>query len=208
MLGVKSLNEITWLLTSGNNIYTLWTQIKDQWLSGNLMGKDGDSTGQKRDDNTLTINMVKRFEGITEPEFLKDLLTKVLEGKCVLMQSKDYTKLPLVSTLTQSYKVQQELQKEILKHCQVKWEKELGVDCSWEDLAGAIPVLDSVEELTRIENALTFDYISSLISKSKSVPNPPTSLTARVDTLVSQHFGLKRRTRIEPYRIIMTLNHG
>jgi hypothetical protein len=179
------LNEITWLLTSSNDIYTLWTQIKDQWLSGNLPGKDGDSTGQKRDDNTLTINMVKGFKGITEPEVVKDLLTKVLEGKCVLMQSKDYRKLPLVSTWTQSYKVQRELRKEILKHCQVKWEKELGADCSWEDLAGAILVLDSVKELTRIKSALTFEYTSSLISKSKSVPNPPTSLTARVDTLVS-----------------------
>ena len=73
--------------------------------------------------------MVKGFEGITEPEVVKDLLTKVLEGKCVLTQSKDYRKLPLVSTLTRSYKVQRELRKEILKHCQVKWEKELGADC-------------------------------------------------------------------------------
>jgi hypothetical protein len=92
--------------------------------------------------------------------------------------------------LTRSYKVQRELQKVILKYCQEKFKNEVGNDSLWEDLVTAVPSLESEEELTRIEHALTFEYTSSLISKSKSVLNPPTSLTAWVDTLVSQHFGL------------------
>jgi hypothetical protein len=192
MLGVKSMNEIMWLLTSSDDLFPLWSKIKEPWLSGDLSGKDGEFIGQRRDDNSLTINMVKGLKGITEPEVVMELLKKVLEHKCVLAQSKSYRKLPLVSTLTRSYKVQRELQKVIFKYCQEKFKNEVGDDTSWEDLVTAVLSLDSEEELKRIQHALTFQYSSSLISKSKFVPNPPTSLTARVDTLVSQHLRLQR----------------
>jgi hypothetical protein len=78
-LGVKSLNEIMWLLKSNDSIYELWLEIKKQWLNGKLPGKDGECSKVTRDDNSLTINMLKGFEGISDQEVIKDLLQKVLD---------------------------------------------------------------------------------------------------------------------------------
>jgi hypothetical protein len=110
--------------------------------------------------------------------------------------------------LTRSYKVQRELRKVILKYCQEKYKGEIGKECTWPELIKVVPSLDSEEELIRIEQSLPLQYTSSLISKSKFNQEPPTTLTAWVDTLLSQKLGLRRRTCVEPYRIITTLDNG
>jgi hypothetical protein len=114
-------------------------------------GKDGECTKMTRDGNSLTINMLKGFEGINDPAVTKDLLQKVLDHKCVLAQNKDYQELPLVSTLTRSYKVQRELRKVILKYYLEKYRDKIGNDCTWEELIKDIPSLDTEEELTQIK---------------------------------------------------------
>jgi hypothetical protein len=89
-MGVKSLNEITWLLTSENDVYNLWNKIKQAWLEGSLPGRDGEETGKKRSDSSLTVNMLKDFKGIAEKEVVKSLLQKVLNKECVLAQDNKF----------------------------------------------------------------------------------------------------------------------
>ena len=119
------------------------------------------------------------------------LFEKVLNKECVLVQDKTFRKLPLLSTLTRSYKVQRELKKVILKHVNEKWAGELGAETNWEDLAAEIPELDSEQELRKMESALTFEYTSSLISKSKTAGAPPPALHLR---WISSWLGSTRRT--------------
>jgi hypothetical protein len=67
-MGVKSLNKITWLLSSENNVYNLWKKIKQAWLESSILGRDEVETRKKRSDSFLTINMLKGFKGIAEQE--------------------------------------------------------------------------------------------------------------------------------------------
>jgi hypothetical protein len=207
-VGAKNLNEILWLLTASHAVFEKWTQIRDLWLTGDLPGKDGECDGRKRSDNSITVAMFKGFEGITDEAIIISLFEKVLNKECVLVQDKTFRKLPLLSTLTRSYKVQRELKKVILKHVNEKWAGELGAETNWEDLAAEIPELDSEQELRKMESALTFEYTSSLISKSKTAGAPPPAITSAVDFFLARKYKKNLRTRVEPYRIILTPDHG
>jgi hypothetical protein len=89
-MGVKSLNKITWLLTSESDVYDLWNKIKQAWLGGSLSGRDGEEIGKKRSDLSSTVNMLKGFKGIVEKEVFKSLLQKVLNKECVLAQDNKF----------------------------------------------------------------------------------------------------------------------
>ena len=56
---VKSLNKITWLLTSDNDVYNLWNKIKQAWLDRDLLRRDGEEAGKKRSNSSLTVNMLR-----------------------------------------------------------------------------------------------------------------------------------------------------
>ena len=157
-VGAKNLNEILWLLTASDAVFDKWGEIRDLWLTGDLPGKDGECDGRKRSDNSITVAMFKGFKGITDEAVIISLFEKVLNKECVLVQDKTFRKLPLLSTLTRSYKVQRELKKVILKHVNEKWAEELGAETNWKDLAAEIPELDSEQELRKMESALTFEY--------------------------------------------------
>jgi hypothetical protein len=104
--------------------------------------------------------------------------------------------------------VQCKLRKVILKYCRETYTKRVSVDCSWEDLVKDIPQLDTVEELTRMDQSLSSAYTSHLIMKSKSASAPPLTLNSRIDKLVSQAYGFKQRTQVEPYWVVLTKDLG
>ena len=100
--------------------------------------------------------------------------------------------------------MQRKLWKVILKYCCETYPNHVLADCKWENLVKDLPQLDTAEELTRMEQSLSSSYTSHLIMNSKSASAPPLTLTSRIDKLVSQAYGLKQRTRVEPFQVILT----